>query len=33
MSGKLDFRTVSITLLIALLVSYVLCVAGDLLFG
>lgn len=28
-----DFRALAITLVIALVVSYVLCIAGDLLFG
>lgn len=33
MSTKLEFRAVLLTLLIAGLLSYVLCIAGDLLFG
>ena len=33
MSTKLDFRAVGLTLFIAGLVSYILCIAGDLLFG
>lgn len=33
MDGKLNIRALSITLFIALVVSYVLCIAGDLLFG
>lgn len=33
MKASLSFRTVSITLLLALAVSYVLCILGDLLFG
>ena len=33
MSTKLDFRALSLTLLAAGLVSYILCIAGDLLFG
>lgn len=33
MNATLNFRAVAITLLIALVVSYVLCIAGDLLFG
>lgn len=33
MSTKLNFRAVLLTLLIAGLVSYLLCIAGDLLFG
>jgi hypothetical protein len=33
MNATLNFRAVVITLLIALVVSYVLCIAGDLLFG
>jgi hypothetical protein len=33
MSAKLNFRAVVLTLLVAELVSYILCIAGDLLFG
>lgn len=33
MSPKLDFRAFAVTLFIAGLVSYILCTAGDLLFG
>ena len=33
MYTKLDFRAVELTLFIAGLVSYILCIAGDLLFG
>lgn len=33
MNAKLNFRAMSLTLFIALAVSYVLCIAGDLLFG
>jgi hypothetical protein len=33
MTGPLSFRATAITLLIVLVVSYVLCIAGDLLFG
>jgi len=33
MNKALSFRMVSITLFIALLVSYILCIVGDLLFG
>lgn len=32
MTRKLDFRAFTLTLFIAGLVSYVLCIAGDLLF-
>ena len=33
MKAKLDFRSAAVTLFIAFTVSYVLCIAGDLLFG
>jgi hypothetical protein len=33
MTRKLDFRAISISLLFALVVSYFLCIVGDLLFG
>lgn len=33
MKSKISFRASAITLLIALVMSYLLCVAGDLLFG
>ena len=33
MSTKLNFRAVVLTLLIAGLASYILCIAGDLLFS
>ena len=33
MNGRLDFRAISITFVVALILSYVLCIAGDLLFG
>lgn len=33
MSTKLDFTAVGITLFIAGVVSYILCIAGDVLFG
>ncbi|MDP1715695.1 MAG: hypothetical protein Q8L41_13210 [Anaerolineales bacterium] len=33
MKATINFRALTITLLIALVVSYVLCIAGDLLFG
>jgi hypothetical protein len=33
MKRKLDFRAFTLTLFIAGLVSYILCIAGDLLFG
>ena len=33
MNAKFDFRAMSLTLFIALVISYVLCIAGDLLFG
>lgn len=33
MSTKLDYKAVGVTLLIAGFVSYMLCIAGDLLFG
>ncbi len=33
MKAKLDFGAASVTLFIALTVSYVLCIAGDLIFG
>jgi len=33
MSTKLDFKAVGLTLWIAGLVSYILCIAGDLLLG
>ena len=33
MITKLDFRAMLLTLFMAGLVSYVLCIAGDLLFG
>jgi len=32
MNATINFRAVAFTLLIALVVSYVLCIAGDLLF-
>ncbi len=32
MNAKFNFRAMSITIFIALIVSYVLCIAGDLLF-
>lgn len=33
MKATLSFRALAITLFIALTVSYLLCIAGDLLFG
>jgi hypothetical protein len=33
MNAKINFRALTITLFIALVLSYVLCIAGDLLFG
>ena len=33
MTATLHFRAVLITLVVILVVSYVLCIAGDLLFG
>lgn len=33
MSTRLNFRNVSLTIFIALLVSYLLCIISDLLFG
>lgn len=33
MKAQINLRALSITLLIALVASYVLCIAGDLLFG
>ncbi|HSG43580.1 MAG TPA: hypothetical protein VLA72_10545 [Anaerolineales bacterium] len=33
MKSRIDFRAMTITLLFASVVSYVLCIAGDLLFG
>ena len=33
MKATISFRALSVTLLIALVVSYILCIAGDLLFG
>ncbi len=33
MRNSLQFRPMAITLLVILAVSYVLCIAGDLLFG
>ena len=33
MKATISFRALTIALLIALVLSYVLCVAGDLLFG
>jgi hypothetical protein len=33
MKSKISFRVLAVTLLIALVVSYVLCIVGDLLFG
>lgn len=33
MKASLSFRAVTITLLLALAISYVLCILGDLLFG
>ncbi|MCK6584628.1 MAG: hypothetical protein L6Q49_16155 [Anaerolineales bacterium] len=33
MKATISFRALTIALLIALAVSYVLCIAGDLLFG
>ena len=33
MKATISFRVLTISLLIALVVSYVLCIAGDLLFG
>ncbi len=33
MTSKLDFRAVALTILIAGWVSYILCIAGDLIFG
>ena len=33
MKANINFRALSISLLIALVVSYLLCIGGDLLFG
>jgi len=33
MTQKLNYRVIALTLLIALVTSYVLCIVGDLLFG
>lgn len=33
MKASLSFRAVTITLLLALVVSYVLCILGDIFFG
>ncbi len=33
MNGRLDFRAISITFVVALILTYVLCIAGDLLLG
>jgi hypothetical protein len=33
MKSRISFRSLAVTLFIVLLVSYVLCIAGDLLFG
>ncbi|NJC95434.1 MAG: hypothetical protein FIB03_03690 [Anaerolineae bacterium] len=33
MKSRINFRALTITLLIATVVSYVLCIVGDLLFG
>lgn len=33
MNAKFNFRAMSITIFIALIVSYVLCIVGDQLFG
>ncbi|MBJ19016.1 MAG: hypothetical protein GY910_00290 [bacterium] len=33
MNGLFDLRAMTITLLIVLVASYVLCIAGDMLFG
>ncbi|MBU4224255.1 MAG: hypothetical protein KKC71_00335 [Chloroflexi bacterium] len=33
MKATISFRALAVTLLIALVVSYLLCIAGDLLFG
>lgn len=33
MKATINFRALTITLLIASVVGYVLCIAGDLLFG
>ncbi len=33
MKATLSFRALAITLLIALILSYVICIVGDLLFG
>lgn len=33
MKATISFRALTVALLIALVVSYVLCIAGDLLFG
>ena len=33
MKATINFRALAVTLLIALVVSYLLCIAGDLLFG
>lgn len=33
MKATINFRALSISLLIALVVSYLLCIGGDLLFG
>ncbi len=33
MNGRLNFRAISITFVVALILTYVLCIAGDLLLG
>ena len=33
MNGRLNFRAISITFIVGLTLTYVLCIAGDLLFG
>ncbi|MCF6277498.1 MAG: hypothetical protein L3J16_01955 [Anaerolineales bacterium] len=33
MNTKIDFRALTMTLIITLTVSYILCILGDLLFG
>lgn len=33
MGRKISLRAVSVTLFVAMLVTYILCVAGDVLFG
>lgn len=33
MKSTISFRALTVTLLIALTISYLLCIAGDLLFG